>query len=117
MVVPNLLDDLNLTIEARGTTLYQGHLRSKTHAVDVAARSEVIKCIEDYVETSEPVDVECRVQDVRVMRLELRIRLESLRDLLGNLGQYFSVSSTSNCVGAESAAARSQGRTESRSSE
>lgn len=117
MLVPNLLDDLNLAIEAGGTTLYQRHIRSKTHAVNVAARSEVIKCIEDHVETPEPVDVEFRVHDVRVIPLELRTGLELLRDILGNLGQYISVRATSYCVGTKSAAARSPGRAkESRSS-
>lgn len=83
--VTNLLNDLDLTIEARGPAFYQGHIRSETHAIDVAARSEVIKCIEDDVEASEPVDVELRVHDVRVVRLELRTGLELLRNLLGNL--------------------------------
>lgn len=81
----NLFNDLYLAVEARGATFYQGHAGSETHAIDVAACSKIVKRIEYYVETSEPLDIELGVHDIRVICLKLCAWLKSLRNIFRNL--------------------------------
>lgn len=80
-----LLDDLHLPVEARGAALDQRDVGGQTHAVDMAARIEVVECVEDDVEALEPRDVELRVLDVVVVRCDLGRRVEFAGGLLRDL--------------------------------
>lgn len=63
----SLFDDLDLTIETRGSTLDQRYVSRKTHFVHMAAGIKVIEGIEDDGESFEPVDVELGIFDVGVV--------------------------------------------------
>lgn len=72
----HLLDDLDLPVEARGAALDQRDIGGQTHAVDMAARIEVVERVEDDVEALEPCDIELRVLDVVVVCCDLGRRVE-----------------------------------------
>ena len=80
-------DDLDLAIEARSTTLNQGHICCQTHFVDMPSCVKIIQCIKDNVEALKPFYIELRVFDVGMVRLELYVRIEFCRALFGNLGE------------------------------
>ena len=83
MTNPN--DDLNLAIEARSTTLNQGHVCCQAHFVDMPSCVKIIQCIEDDIEALKPFYVELRILDVGMVRLELYVRIELCRALFCNL--------------------------------
>ena len=74
-----------MAIEARSTTLNQGHICCQTHFVDMPSCVKIIQGIEDDIEALKPFDVELRVLDVGMMRLELYVRVEFCRALFCNL--------------------------------
>ncbi len=65
----HLLDHLYLPIEASRPTLDQGHIGCQTHLVHMATRVQVVEGIEDKIESLEPLYVELRIFDVRVVSL------------------------------------------------
>jgi hypothetical protein len=64
---PTFLNDLDLTVEAHGATLDQGHVGGEAHLVHVAAGVEVVEGIEDEGEGLKPFYVELGVFDVGVV--------------------------------------------------
>lgn len=79
------LDDLNLSIEACGTALYQRDIRSQTHLVDMSPSIQVIKSVEYHGKASKPVHIELGVLDVGMMSLELHARVELMCCFLSHL--------------------------------
>src|SRR6185437_13587603 len=67
----SLLDNLDLTVEPSRTTLDQRNICSNAHLVDMSASIQVVQRIEYHREALEPIDVELRILDIRMMRLEL----------------------------------------------
>ena len=80
-------DDLNLAIEARSTTLNQGHVCCQTHFVDMPSCVKIIQRIKDDIEALKPFYIELRVLNVGMVRLKLDVRIEFCRALFGNLGE------------------------------
>lgn len=80
-----LLDNLNLSIEARGPALDQRHVSCEAHFVHVTPCIHIVQGVEDDIEAAEPRYIELRFLDVRMMRLDLDFRIEPLCSLLGHL--------------------------------
>ena len=78
---------MNLAIEARSTTLNQGHVCCQAHFVDMPPCIKIVQCIEDDIEALKPFYIELRVLDVGMVRLELNMRIEFCCALFGNLGE------------------------------
>jgi len=85
--VAHLLDNLHLSIEAGGTTLNQGDVRSQAHLVDMPPRVQVIQGIEDEIEALKPVDVEIRVFDVCVVCFKFNVGIELPGGFFRNLNR------------------------------
>lgn len=83
--VAHPLYDLNLAVEAGGTTLDQWHIGRETHLVDMSARIQVVKRVEDDMEALEPRDVELAVLDVVVVCYDVNIGVELGSRLFRNL--------------------------------
>lgn len=90
--VAYLLNDLNLTIEASGSTFDQGYIGCKAHLVHMSSCGDVIQRIKHNVKGPEPRDVELGIHDVCMIGLELCVRPELLRNFLGNLNENFHIS-------------------------
>lgn len=71
-----LLDNLNLAIETSGSAFYQRHVSRKAHFVDMPPCIQIVKRIEDDVETLKEFEIEVGVLDVCVMRFKLDVRIE-----------------------------------------
>ena len=54
----HLLDNLDLSIEARCSALDQRHVRCQAHLIYMSPCFKVIQSIEDQVECLEPVNIE-----------------------------------------------------------
>lgn len=80
-----LLDNLNLTIETSRSTFDERNIGSQTHLINMPSRIQVIQSVEDHCEALEPVHIELRILDVRMMRLQLYFRVELMRRILSNL--------------------------------
>lgn len=74
-----------MPVEACGATVHHGHVSRNTHFVDMSARIDIVKRVEDDIEALEKVDVESRVFDVRVIGFDVNIRVEFASRLLCNL--------------------------------
>jgi len=86
-----LLDDLNLSFETGCSTLDQRHIGGNTHLVDVTSRGNVVQSVEDNLEALEPLDIELRVHDVRVVCLDLDVRIESVGGFFGDLAHMLAI--------------------------
>lgn len=73
---PHLLDHLHLPIESRCPALDQRHVCRQAHPVHMSPRIQIVQRIENDCEGLEPVDIELRIFDIGVMRLDLDIRVE-----------------------------------------
>lgn len=80
-----LLDHLDLAIEARSATLNQRNIGRKAHLVHMPPCIHVVQCIEHDIVAPEPRDIELRLLNVRMMRLDLDFWVEPLRSFLGHL--------------------------------
>jgi hypothetical protein len=89
----HLLDDLYLPVEASGSALHQRNVGSKAHPVHMPPRIQVVQRVEDDIKRLEPRDVEVRVLDIVVVRLDLDVGVELSRRLLCNLSQCQRISS------------------------
>ena len=78
-------DHLYLPIEASRPALDQRHIGCQTHLVHLPSRIEIVQGIEYEVEPLEPIYIEPRVFDVRVMGFELDVRVEFCGRFFGNL--------------------------------
>lgn len=81
----NLSNDLDLSVEAGGSTLDQRHTGCKAHPVDMTSSRQVVQGVENNVECLEPIHVELAVHDVRMIGLQLSARLEIVRNFFRNL--------------------------------
>ncbi len=79
-----LLDDLGLSVESRRATLNQWHVGCQTHFIDVAARFQIVQCVEDNLEITEPSDSKLFVLDICVVCGNIDIGVEPLGGFLGN---------------------------------
>lgn len=82
---PHLLNDLNLSLETGCSTLNQGHVGCNAHLVDVTSRGNVVQGVENYLEALEPFDIELRIHDIRVVRLDVDMWVETVGSLFGDL--------------------------------
>lgn len=83
----NLLDNLNLSVEARCSTLDQRDVGCEAHLVNMPSCIEVVQRIENNREALKPFDVEIWVLDICVMRFQFHIRIEFSSSILRNLGR------------------------------
>jgi hypothetical protein len=67
--------------EACSATVHHGYVGRNAHFVDVSTRINIVKRIEDDVEALEKVDVESRIFDVRMVGLDVDVRVELARCL------------------------------------
>ena len=81
----HLFDHLDLPIKASCPTLYEGYVRCQTHLIHMPSRVEIVQGVEDKTEALEPLYVELRIFDVRVVRFKSDVRVEFGGGLFGNL--------------------------------
>jgi len=74
-----------MPIEACSATVYHRHVGRNAHFVDVSARIDIVKRIEDDVEALEKVDVELRIFDIPVIGFDVDVWVELTRRLFCNL--------------------------------
>jgi hypothetical protein len=86
-----LLDHLDLSIESSCTALNERDVCGEAHFVDMSARFQVIQGIEYKCEFSEPIHVELRLLDVRMIWDDFRVGIKLGCRLLCYLNQTQSV--------------------------
>ncbi len=80
-----LLDDLHLTVESSGTTLYERYVGCKAHLVDMPSCINIIEGVEYQLEGGKPRHTEFGVFNVGMMRNNLDGRIEFLCHLFCDL--------------------------------
>jgi hypothetical protein len=80
-----LSDDLHLAVEPSGTALDQRHVGGQTHLVHMPPRLQIVQRVEHESKRLEPRHIELVILDVRVIRLNARIRVEPARRFLCDL--------------------------------